>query len=222
MAELQELMDAIQRQEADAVRALLRERPELARARTETGRTPVLWACYFGGGECLQALLELAREDLDACEAAATGATERLRALVGQDPEGVRRIGADGASPLHFAAFVGQEQCVGILLQAGADVNLLSTNENRNTPLHAALAGRGSMAIVEALIEAGADVNAVGALGTTPLHVAAARGSAEMIELLARHGARAVPMQDGKRPIAFARERGRAEAVAALDRLGLQ
>jgi ankyrin repeat protein len=57
-----------------------------------------------------------------------------------------------------------------------------------DTPLHA-LAWRNDVEGAEVLVEAGADVNAVGDMGETPLHVAIANNSLEMAELLLRSGA---------------------------------
>ena len=57
-----------------------------------------------------------------------------------------------------------------------------------DTPLHV-LAWRGNDYGIKLLIEAGADVNAVGDMGETPLHVAVRQGSAKAVEALLEAGA---------------------------------
>ena len=57
-----------------------------------------------------------------------------------------------------------------------------------DTPLHVML-WREDQAAVAALIEAGANVNAVGDMGTTPLHIAVMKRLPESIELLLMAGA---------------------------------
>jgi ankyrin repeat protein/outer membrane lipoprotein-sorting protein len=60
--------------------------------------------------------------------------------------------------------------------------------EDRDTPLFKAF-GAGDMARVRSLVETGADVNAHGEGGMTPLHEAAVTARPEMVELLLQHGA---------------------------------
>jgi len=56
------------------------------------------------------------------------------------------------------------------------------------TPLHRA-AEAGNVALAEALLEGGADVNSRDCFGMTPLHTAAKCGHEEVVELLCSHGA---------------------------------
>ena len=70
-----------------------------------------------------------------------------------------------------------------------------------------------------ALIEHGADVNAVQSDEFTPLMGAAQNGQMEMIELLLAHGARAdVARANGQTPVDLAREGGHAAAAELLKR----
>jgi|GEM_PF-1336798 len=63
---------------------------------------------------------------------------------------------ATGCTPLHAAAYWGAAEVARILLASGAEVN--ARNDNRETPLHAATAGNpGAVAVVQVLLEAGAD-----------------------------------------------------------------
>lgn len=68
-------------------------------------------------------------------------------------------------------------------------VGVTSKDADGDTPLHV-VARRGDRHAVGLLIEAGADVNAIGDMGETPLHVAIAQGDEEIIYLLLSGGAR--------------------------------
>ena len=94
-----------------------------------------------------------------------------------------RRWEKDGAytlsnsSPLHVAALAGQPDIVGLLVEAGKDVNgYLDFRNHRNThtALALALIENPNEAVAMLLIQAGANVNAADHGGTTPLHTVAA------------------------------------------------
>src|SRR5690242_14396199 len=72
-------------------------------------------------------------------------------------------------------------------------------------PLHIA-ACRGITEEIEALIKAGAHVNAPGELGYTPLHEAVSQNHVEAIRILLEHGASVMAKnEDGKTPLDMAR-----------------
>jgi ankyrin repeat protein len=89
--------------------------------------------------QALQALyegdLERARQhlrpddELPAYEAAAFGRVERLRELLDSDPEAAQSWSPDGFTALHLAIFGGSEEAVRLLIDRGADVNVLSTSD---------------------------------------------------------------------------------------------
>ncbi|XP_046985834.1 histone-lysine N-methyltransferase EHMT2 isoform X1 [Schistocerca americana] len=88
---------------------------------------------------------------------------------------------ANMGSALHIAASEGNLAAVHILLQSGAQIDLM--DQDQNTPLIlAAQAGRN--AIVEYLIKAGASVTLKGGDGMTALHVAAKTGNLEACQYL--------------------------------------
>lgn len=73
-----------------------------------------------------------------------------------------------------------------------------------DTPLHVLL-NRGNDYGCRLLIEAGAEVNAVGDLGYTPLHLAVMKGNEDMIACLLAAGARPdLPCEFGETPTAMA------------------
>jgi ankyrin repeat protein len=107
----------------------------------------------------------------------------------------------EGATPLALAAEVNNLDAIKVLVAAGADPNIPTSMGT--TPLMLA-AGAGTdvqrarsieergMAVETAryLWEHGADVNAVGEFGWTPLHAAAYQGLTDVIELLVSKGAK--------------------------------
>ena len=88
-------------------------------------------------------------------------------------------------SPLHLAAAIGHLKCIEILINAGANVDI-SSSDNRKTPMHiAALNGRAT--VVQMLIDAGANVNAKDDKGATPMKSAAQNGHKECVKLIISH-----------------------------------
>ncbi len=86
------------------------------------------------------------------------------------------------------AAERGHLEMVDLLLDRGAPVDGVCGCPTSETPLWGA-AVSAKHACVRRLLERGADPNAAGAAGVTPLHAAAMRGDGELLEILLAHGA---------------------------------
>ncbi len=97
-------------------------------------------------------------------------------------------------------------------------VNIHSQEADGDGVLHNLLYGR-EYYPVRALIEAGADVNLVGNLGYTPLHVASWRNHPEAVETLLDAGANpALRCENGKTPLDIAEENGYRAVASVLKR----
>jgi cytochrome c len=89
------------------------------------------------------------------------------------------------AAAIHDAAKKGDLAAISAALDAGANIN---ESDGTATPLYHAVHGE-QLGAVKLLIERGADVNALSALGVAPLGPAVGRGNIELIQLLLDHGA---------------------------------
>lgn len=210
------LIAAIRANDRLAIERLLAEDPARVDMRGPGGESLVLYACYAGAPDLSPAFLR--GRAPDACEAAALGDVQALRAAIENDDDARVRRSSDGWTPLHLACFFGRDDAVALLIDHGAPLEAHATNATRNTPLHAALAGGTKASIVRRLVFAGADVEARGAQNITPLHLAASRGDATLCDLLMSRGADPQAlMEDGTTPAMLATARGFPELGASLE-----
>ena len=111
------------------------------------------------------------------------------RITVGFLPESGRILSVlhdDFEAPIHLITRLGDDSCLSVLLQHGADVNAKTTLGSN--ALHIAALG-GHHQLAEMLVTAGGDINAPLMYGRLPLHLAAAAGNKCMVSLLLRLGA---------------------------------
>jgi len=158
MATSDDLIAAVQADDASLVAALVAADSALANARDATGISGIMWSRYRGDRAVTDALLAV-DPDLDVYEATSVGYADRLVDDLAADPSLATAFSADGFTALHFAAFFGKPEAARILIDAGAEVNVYSTNELHVHPLHSAAAGR-HHEVCRVLLAAGADVNA--------------------------------------------------------------
>lgn len=160
--------------------------------RNEQGLTALHICALRGYDEITQILLEL-RVDVTAGTRHGTTALylacqynhiQVVRLLLSNSSTHVNQTDLNRNTPLHATASNGHFETLQILLAHGADVS--AANNRGETSLH--LASRwGYAALVEKLVEAGADVNArTDVDGATPLHMAL---DSETIKYLVRRGA---------------------------------
>jgi ankyrin repeat protein len=154
----------------------------------------VLEAAYRGDREEAERLA--AGRELNVFEAAALGRTNRLRELLEEDPPLANAFGDDGFHPLGLACFFGHVDAARLLLERGADVNMLSRNEHIQTAaIHAAAAAEGKdeatrYELVKLVLEHGADPNVrQGRDEFRAIDAARQNGDRRVEELLLEHGA---------------------------------
>jgi ankyrin repeat protein len=121
-----------------------------------------------------------------------TGQTPFLRASLSADVPLMKLLLAKGADP-NIPTFNGTTA-----LMAAAGVNWVIGQTYAESPAK-------YLEAVKLCLELGADVNAVNAMGLAAVHGAANRGSDDIIELLARNGARLnVADKEGRTPMTWA------------------
>ena len=127
----------------------------------------------------------------------------------------------DGATALHWAAYLTDPEMTALLLSAGA--NVMARNELGVTPL-ALAAQQGGAEVIDLLLKAGAKpndpANFVDA-GETPLMHAARSGSVEAVKVLVKAGAdvNAKETWNGQTALMWAAAEGHADVVEALIKL---
>jgi ankyrin repeat protein len=160
----------------------------------------LLEALYQGNDEQVAELLA-GDPELDVFEAAALGRTPRLRVLLEEEPPLANAFGDDGFHPLGLACFFGQVDAARLLLEHGADVNMLSRNEHIQTAaIHAASAAQGveeetRYELVRLALEHGADPNLAQGGGFRAIDAARQNGDTRVERLLLDHGASSAPRE---------------------------
>jgi ankyrin repeat protein len=155
-----------------------------------------------------------ARAEPAIVDAAMNGDAKAVRSLVRQ-PGALSAAHPDGMTALHWAVQRRDLPLTDLLLDAGADIQL--TNRTGAKPLYlAALNGDG--AIIERLLEAGEDANAVlTAEGETVLMLTAHTGNAAAVELLLQRGAEVNAQQlRGQTALMWAAAEGHTTVVETL------
>jgi len=124
------------------------------------------------------------------------------------------RLDRLGATPLHWAAMVGNHEITLLLLQHGA--NIKASHERLSKPLLIA-ATNGYTECVKHLIDYDNEIDAPNSDGLTALHVAARGGHIAVVKLLLESGAsKTVQTNLGQTPLHFAQIKKNAELIDLL------
>jgi ankyrin repeat protein len=152
------------------------------------------------------------------------GDVDRAQSLISEGAN-INAMDNAHATPLSWAAMLGQKEVAELLISAGADLNPQDAFSSISPLHHAATNGKRDLA--ELLINSGADVNAkltgglastLGSLrGATPLHGAAQNARPEIVELLIDSGVDLnAKDSQGRTPLQYATEMGYGELVELL------
>jgi ankyrin repeat protein len=161
-------------------------------------------------------------------QAALSGDAARLKEILQLQPALANTENSDGLTPLGYAAHYGHVETVQVLLEYGANVNALSHSSisyiPSNTALHAAIAGKRSLEVIQMLLNHKASPAIMDSNGYTSLQVAAFHDeNEEIIRLLLEHGA---PMNakeaTGKTALGIAVEQGNLKAAEFLRQNGAE
>lgn len=182
------LDDAAKLGDGDRIRELLAADP------TRPTDTALRAAAQFGQTAAGLALVE-AGAHLDLHTAAGLGLTDAVARFLDREPALIHAARpSDGWTPLIAAAAAAQAETVELLLRRGAAVDARSTWGSTALHLVCGIFGRGrrpgEIPAAEALLHAGADVNAKDRDGLTPLAYAQYWGSEGVATLLRAHGGR--------------------------------
>jgi ankyrin repeat protein len=131
-------------------------------------------------------------------EAARTGDIDKARSLLAAGAA-IDARDETGRTPLMLAAHAGNRSLVAALLAAGADVD--ASDDGGWTAISLAVynaeAKRGFADIVQALVDAGANIEAPIGYGVRPLMLAAGYGETAVVEVLLATGADVLAKNEG-------------------------
>jgi len=210
-----QLEEQIEAGNANAVKEILLQNPNLANTNTSHHISPLLLACYYKKQEIANIIAEFTN-DLTLFEACAVGKFDSATLIIFQNPQQINEFSEDGFTPLGLACYFGHEELAKFLVLKGADVNLASKNGFNVFPIHSAVAAN-NINITRMLLNAGAYPNVGQKAGLAPLHTAAQLGNIELIILLLEHGAEVgLRMEGGKLPADLAAEKGFNEIAEIL------
>jgi len=178
------LMTCARAGDARAVKALIARGAEVGAKERAHGQNALMWAAAERHPDVVRALIE-AHADVRA--------RSRVypQTVVGEQTQRAGReelnytVLRGGATPLLFAARVGDAESARLLLEAGADANDAQP-DGVSALVLAAHSGHGEVGAL--LLDAGADPNALGG-GYTALHAAVLRSDLKLVRSLLAHGA---------------------------------
>jgi ankyrin repeat protein len=186
------LVEAARNQDPQTVRTLVSQHADV-NARSDDTSTALLWAAHWNDAEMAKVLL-VAGADANAAndfrttplsEACVNGSSALVRLLLKSGANPNTAI-ATGETPLMTCARSGSADAVRMLIEYGAAVNAKEPSQNQTALMWAAAECHPD--VVQALIEAHADLNADTKQGFSAVHFAARVGDLKSVEALVAAG----------------------------------
>ena len=173
-----ELIEAVKRDDVAEVKQLLKAGANIEHAKTKFGGTPLVYACHHGHAEIVQVLLKLgAKAD---------------------------HVDNHGHTPLQVASENGHSHIVNFLLDPSVKhkPNVDAADTYGQTALFLAVGAPSNdhsryIAVIKALIDAGANVDAKTKYGVTPIMKASAKGHEHIVQVLLDAGADVTAVDKG-------------------------
>jgi ankyrin repeat protein len=237
-ADLDDLIAASIGGDAARASALLDRDSDLISAMTMLGATAIHAAHYSGQAEIVSLLVARGRA-FDPMLMAELGLVDELKAALDGNAALVTEVSPAGSTLLHGACYWGGVPAAKLLLDRGANPDVATTDSFLQIrPLGCAVAAPDVpnpsddeeivLALVDLLLDHGADVNGRRRDGMTALHTAGYRGHLKVIRRLVERGAD--PMirayensgsHSGESPADTAMAQGQTEAAELLEKLAM-
>jgi ankyrin repeat protein len=215
VSDCRRLETAVNEDDPKTIQQITAAKPELVNALGENGLPLLMNAIYQRKTAVIEAL-QAAGAEPDIFAAAALGDLARLQTLAERWSGYLNIYARDGFTPLQLACYFNQEAAALWLIEQGADVNAVAKNKMRIAPIHAT-ATHGNLAILRALLEKGAAVNAEQEGGYTAVHQAAHRNNVPVAQLLLTFEADPhQPDIKGQTALQLAKVEGNDEVAAVL------
>jgi ankyrin repeat protein/L-ascorbate metabolism protein UlaG (beta-lactamase superfamily) len=160
----------------------------------------------------LLSVFPMTREEM--IKAFENGETAKILDFLGQNPERLKMDLGAGMTPLHYAAYYGNDQVADYALKHGTDLNV--KDRRGLTPVWFTVSGS-RPALLKKLIALGADLRIKNPAGDDMLFRAATAGNPEVLEILLANGFEAqAKNQYGMTPITYAARGNGIEAMKLL------
>jgi len=186
------LVEAARNQDQQTVRALLTQKADV-NARASDGSTALLWLAHWNDAQTADLLLRAGADGNLAndfqttplSEACTNGNSKLVRLLLKAGAHSNTAI-ATGETPLMTCARTGGADAVRLLVEYGAAVNAREPKQSQTALMWAAAERHPD--VVQALIDAHADLKANSKQGFTAMHFAARVGDLESVKVLLAAG----------------------------------
>jgi len=211
-----EIIFAVQENNLDLVKSLLKQNPKLANIKDRDGYAPMYHAIVKNHTQIAELFLRHGGNlGVEVFDAATQGDLGKMKSLLANDPELVKaKDPVRQWTPLFWAVEKGHKEVIDFLIASGADVD--ARDKYAGSPLYRA-AAYGDEKVVESLLANGADANAVDIYGRTALHGAASAGRKDIVEfLIANHANVNAKDNSGHTPLYWAFHNKHIEVVDLL------